>query len=74
MKHQSEMVNIHEEMKLMCEQKVKEKEVLADVKQQYEKLRITLEQKGYARKRRENAPTTEAMINCNTSSTRYRRK
>ena len=33
-----------------------------------------MEQKGFARKRRENAPTTETMINSSTSSTRYRRK
>ena len=41
---------------------------------EYEKIKKLLEQKGYARKRRENIPTDEEMILDNFSSTRYRRR
>jgi hypothetical protein len=47
---------------------------LTELSCQYEKVRLLLEQKGYARKRRENIPTSKDMISNYSSSTRYRRK
>ena len=58
----------------MEEQKRTLQSDLESLSNQYEKIRILLEQKGYARKRRENVPTNDEMISNYSSSTRYRRK
>lgn len=56
------------------QQKLALEDDLSGLNAEYEKIRRLLEQKGYARKRRENVPTDEKMISDNFSSTRYRRK
>ena len=50
------------------EQKVRE------INSQFEKLKTLLDQKGYARTRRQNAATTFETITSYTSSVRYRRR
>ena len=47
---------------------------LDEINTQYQKLKVLLQQKGYARKRRENIPTDEKMIGSRCSSTRFRRR
>ena len=47
---------------------------LEEINTHYQKLRVLLEQKGYARKRRQNIPTNEKMIGSRCSSTRFRRR
>ena len=47
---------------------------LEEINKKYEKLKVLLEQKGYARTRRQNTSTTYEMINNRNSSTRFRRK
>ena len=47
---------------------------LEEINKKYEKLKVLLEQKGYARTRRQNTTTTYEMINNRNSSTRFRRK
>ena len=47
---------------------------LEEINKKYEKLKVLLEQKGYARTRRQNTTTTYEMINNRNSSTRFRCK
>lgn len=47
---------------------------LDEFDRKYEKLKDLLEQRGYARTRRQNLQTTFEMINNRTSTTRFRRK
>ena len=49
-----------------------EQQELKDLDKQDEKIRLSLEQQDYARKRRENVPTNRDMISDNSSSTSYR--
>ena len=53
---------------------VEQEQILADLKKDYNKIQQLLEQKGYARKRRQNTPTTFETINDTTNSTRYKRR
>ena len=47
---------------------------LDEINRKYEKLKVLLEQRGYARTRRQNVETSFEMINNRTSTTRVRRK
>ena len=47
---------------------------LDEINRKYEKLKVLLEQRGYARTRTQNLETTFEMINNRTSTTRFRRK
>ena len=67
-----------EETKGQQEQLTKEMEekqkALDEINRKYEKLKVLLEQRGYARTRRQNVETTFGMINNRISTTRFRRK
>ena len=67
-----------EETKGQQEQLTKEMEekqkALDEINSKYEKLKLLLEERGYARTRRQNVETTFEMINNRTSTTRFRRK
>ena len=67
-----------EETKGQQEQLTKEMEEkqkgLDEINRKYEKLKVLLEQRGYARTRRQNVETSFEMINNRTSTTRVRRK
>ena len=63
-----------EETKGQQEQLTKEMEEKQKALRKYEKLKVLLEQRGYARTRRQNVDTTFEMINNRTSTTRFRRK
>lgn len=67
-----------EETKGQQEQLTKEMEekqkALDEINRKYEKLKVLLEQRGYARTRRQNVETTFEMIKNRTSTTRFRRK
>lgn len=76
-----ELFNINEEfqetvegLEVLQKETAEQKGELNKVKEQYEKLRVMLEQKGYSRKRRENTETTWENVTSVTSSTRYRRR
>ena len=64
---QNELIN------LRTQKELEEKELM-EIKSHYEKLRLLLEKKGYARKRRENTATNFELITDGSSSTRYRRQ
>ena len=67
-----------EETKGQQEQLTKEMEEkqkgLDEINRKYEKLKVLLEQRGYARTRRQNVETSFEMINNRTSTTKVRRK
>ena len=67
-----------EETKGQQEQLTKEMEEkqkgLDEINRKYEKLKVLLEQRGYAGTRRQNVETSFEMINNRTSTTRVRRK
>ena len=47
---------------------------MKDLDKQHKKIRLLLEQKGYARKRRENVRKNHDIISENSGSTRYGRR
>ena len=67
-----------EETKGQQERLTKEMEekqkALDEINRKYEKLKVLLEQRGYARTRMQNLETTFEMINNRTSTTRFRHK
>lgn len=70
----NEKVNSSKELSKIQQEKLDEEAELANIRKQYDKFRILLEQKGYARKRRENTETTMESIQSASNSTRYRRR
>ena len=57
-----EQVKCSKELEAIKQDKINEESGLKEVKEQYEKLKALLEQKDYARKRRENTATTMESI------------
>lgn len=70
----NEKVELSESVQEIELKRLEEEKGMRECKEQYNKLKVLLEQKGYARKRRENKPTDEAMIKDSASSARYRRR
>ena len=66
--------NEESDLEDLKEKKKLEQAELKDCQEQYEKFRLLIEQKMYARKRRENTSTTLDMINSSTSSAKYQRR
>ena len=65
------MKNVCDELLELQQRKEKESEELSVIEKDYQKIKLILEQKNYARKRRKNIPTNFDMIRNSMSSTRY---
>lgn len=76
--HSKELQRENEVMENELEESRKQKVIIekecADIKLQFNKIKLILEQKEYARNRRKNTATTFEMINDSSSSARYRRR
>lgn len=71
---QSSVEELRNEVQEISDRKKYQEVKLKECQEEFEKLKLLIEQKGYARKRRENLPTTSDIINSSTHSVKYRRR